>query len=1225
MPSSPTKSAAPAARAAIAALAMACTLGCSAGPEAETLDELAEAAEALGPAPLPPPLLPGFPVQYNVPAELVTGLFTGWVPVTFGIPFPPGDLPATHRRRLWTAAGALDADFEVTATWPDGSTKWLLVDAVVQLTNGQAPVTTFEHHASAFTETAPTEPITSTLLGVNSWQVTAAGKTYQFNPGHQGVGAVELRTVDVATNVAATYRTESTSVDGSVTVSREKNGKVRTTIKVEGPYRSANGTKYGKFITRYRLYSKVPYARVFHTMVWDDTAQRAITSLALVPEIVPGPGATFEWGRDGGSQAGAADAFQTAAGTVTNAAGTPIATRLDGWAQASWTLGAPMKQFVGLRWPWQQFPVRTRVNGGGVHLHAIGPRPGTPMKLGAADVASPSGPPMHLETYETFDSGHINFVEHYNDQAPHVPQVCNPACGAGLVCDHYDADPELECGAPVLHVAENRYHRPLSPRGVAKTYEYLVWPSTASIPATMHGVPPQQRNVFLQTPVYAYADPVHAVRAGLPSPSAPVDGIAFPVIEEAISNVFDFATRQSAVAGDFGTFNFGDLQYEWSPANPARSRAGRYWMNQGKGWSIVPWLLYLRSGDRKYLQNAEMHGRHLMDVDTCHLHNANEDKWVGGTTGYAPFHFGEVAFPGYILNESEYLGMYYRLTGYERAWDVITERQLAALMPPSPDYSSIRGDIAYLDDPLGPLPPNLRFNRQHYHGLGELAALYEQTNNPQLAALAGELVQRLVASQARNGWLPGIKTNFWFSDALLRARRAFPAHAPAIDEVLRKFEEHLGNYLMPSISPIPLPPGAPSMPGTVEGPTSLWTLITLEQGGAGAGYLEVAAKTALAQALSVYPKGGEYRGLTALDIQYLGHQVRGWTATMARLRQLPVQDRPVGAAPMPYFHSGLATHLPVPPQTERAWDGRHVLYVLEPSDTAFTVDLDFSSVGLAHDLLIRIHRPDGVALTPIEAKTDARPVETFTGYPVIELEALSKYQKGVHIPIAADGVQGAYAIEVYSNDLHAAEVPAIWARSSLGKVVHYIPSLVERTDTALCPTPTSCPPNLPGRNTLYQIYKQDGGTVAGGAFGPSHADSGQFWFMPKSAGEGVELGFFSYGLPMSWDPEPAGPFFPVYNPRWQRVVAFRADGTEVGATQIVATDTTDPFHLPVGSACSFEPNAAALHSAVTTNGYWHFSLHTAGALPFLSSTQAQWFDPRPHTSKQPEAFIPVDL
>src|SRR5688500_19559959 len=49
---------------------------------------------------------------------------------------------------------------------------------------------------------------------------------------------------------------------------------------------------------------------------------------------------------------------------------------------------------------------------------------------------------------------------------------------------------------------------------------------------------------------------------------------------------------------------------------------------------------------------------------------------------------------------------------------------------------------------------------------------------------------------------------------------------------------------------------------------------------------------------------------------------------------------------LPIFHSGLATHLPVPPQTERAWDGRHVLYVLEPSDTAFTVDLDFSSVGL---------------------------------------------------------------------------------------------------------------------------------------------------------------------------------------------------------------------------------------------------------------------------------------
>jgi hypothetical protein len=123
----------------------------------------------------------------------------------------------------------------------------------------------------------------------------------------------------------------------------------------------------------------------------------------------------------------------------------------------------------------------------------------------------------------------------------------------------------------------------------------------------------------------------------------------------------------------------------------------------------------------------------------------------------------------------------------------------------------------------------------------------------------------------------------------------------------------------------------------------------------------------------------------------------------------------------------------------------------------------------------------------------------------------------------------------------------------------------------------------------------------------------------------VDLGFFGSGSPMSWDPEPAGPFFPVYNPRWQRVVAFQADGTEVGATQIVGTDTTDPFHLPVGSACSFDANAADLHSAVTTNGQWHYSLHTAGVLPFFSSTEKEWFDPRPHTSKQPEAFIPVDL
>lgn len=86
----------------------------------------------------------------------------------------------------------------------------------------------------------------------------------------------------------------------------------------------------------------------------------------------------------------------------------------------------------------------------------------------------------------------------------------------------------------------------------------------------------------------------------------------------------------------------------------------------------------------------------------------------------------------------------------------------------------------------------------------------------------------------------------WFSNSLTLAHRVFPANAAALFGVLRRYEDHLGNVLIPSTS-------APQ----VEGPSSLWTLALLAQGTGDARYLEIAAKTALAQALTVHTSANE--------------------------------------------------------------------------------------------------------------------------------------------------------------------------------------------------------------------------------------------------------------------------------------------------------------------------------------------------------------------------------
>lgn len=1147
------------------ALLGACLAGCGV-PE--------EPAEVSGSVLIPPErtemaATTRIPIGFSIPREL--SHYTGGVPVTFGIPFAEGALPVTDLRHLITATGdLLDADFTVTATWPNSSpasVKWLLVDALIGLTDGVIPKTYFEHGTHNFAVWPPSQPITVTNI-TDGVRVVANGATYDITKSSQDVGHFELGLKRLgALPVSATYSTEH----AGTAVSVEKSGKVRTTIKLTGTYNPAGGEQ-SSFVTRYRFYSRLPYVRIYHTMVWNEGAAQGISSLAFVPKNAPPANATLAVGMDGTALAGARDLFQESVGSVVTSAGSAVGNRLDGWAEASWNAGSE-KLFVGVRWPWQQFPMRTQVGASLFKLHALGPR--STMSLKVQDQISPKGPPLNLENL-TYGKLSVPLNVGYDLQ-------------------------------------------PLSPRGFAKTYEYLVWRSKTADGGNLHGMSAQTRNAILQTPLYAFADPRHAVKAELPNPTSARDTAQFETIETALSAVFDWVTRQDAVAGDYGAFNFGDLQHHWDAAAPARTpSAARYWKHHGKGWSPVPWLLYLRSGERKYIENAEMHGRHLMDVDTCHVDYAPEYKWKGATTGYlAPYHFGDAPMISRIENESEYLGLYYRLTGYERAWDVIRERAdilVRDVNPPStePPPQTVQEHIDYLSA-SGVTPPNARFNREHYSTLGELAAIYEETGDAALRSKADVLIDKLVDSQAKNGWLPGIKVNQWFSNSLLVAQRAFPARAAELHRVLERYEQHLGNVLMPSIGTVP--GTSVPLPGTVRGPTSLWTLIDLERNGGDQRYLDVAAQTALAQALSVYTElsAQRSRGVTSLDTEYLGHVLRGWTATMARLAEMPAAERPKDVAPIQYFLSDLATPLgPNNDKSNRQWDGRHVLYVkVSQRAERVRVDLDFAMEGHEHNVLVRVHAPDGLLPSQWSFAARTPPTEPpFSAcFGVNDLERLSEYATGHSIEFVPHQA-GAYAVEILSKEDGNCRTGAllelgVWARAtsfdSAGDptpagLVHYLPDLAERTSAGLSAA------------DLYYVHGRNGGTVFSAAAGPSHASSGQFWFMPRSTGTKVSMWL---GAQDGTVPIPKI----LFRPHWHRFAIFDADGNLLKATPVVgekyvdAHDREDLFGLPDGSRLILESPTMALHSAVVSNDQWHFSMQTEGILPFLSATKEEWFDP----------------
>jgi len=111
-------------------------------------------------------------------------------------------------------------------------------------------------------------------------------------------------------------------------------------------------------------------------------------------------------------------------------------------------------------------------------------------------------------------------------------------------------------------------------RGSSKTYEFVLWHDDEALTI-------QQKNILVQSPVLGFADPSFSTLANEPCLLSPVNTALFPEIEEALDYSFDWYTKERAADGDYGFWNYGDIQWQW---NGNEYVEYRYWMNHGKGW-----------------------------------------------------------------------------------------------------------------------------------------------------------------------------------------------------------------------------------------------------------------------------------------------------------------------------------------------------------------------------------------------------------------------------------------------------------------------------------------------------------------------------------------------------------------------------------------------------------------------------------------------------------------
>jgi hypothetical protein len=211
--------------------------------------------------------------------------------------------------------------------------------------------------------------------------------------------------------------------------------------------------------------------------------------------------------------------------------------------------------------------------------------------------------------------------------------------------------------------------------------------------------------------------------------------------------------------------------------------------------------------------------------------------------------------------------------------------------------------------------------------------------------------------------------------------------------------------------------------GRRDGPTSLWSAVTVAQLRRDPRWLNVAAGLGRSRAWVVDDGDSSWRGLNPCPGHEAGPLLRDWTVVMAALAALPAKDEPPGVAPPAWVNA----NLPLSAEDQKTWKARQVLLALKEKDEPIRVDCAFlcHNFGLLEPTpqKVRVFAPDGRLIAEHER----------------DIQVCYDKQRGfetMSIEIPPDGRSaGVYVLEIWTRPL---ALPTV-AVSSTGKLVHYLP------------------------------------------------------------------------------------------------------------------------------------------------------------------------------------------
>ena len=638
---------------------------------------LAEASRPLTKVARPAPRLSRVPLR--IPAA--PGGAREW-PVTVGVPLPQGALWQVQSARLVDDKGrAVPWQAEVAARWSrGGSVKWMLAHftanlgprrGVYYLELGQPeappkPKLSLDLQETDEAFTVTTGPARFRLLRRKFNGMDQAwldrNRDGQFDRGE----AVFVKTPERgAYMVDHTGKSYWSTRDAKVESVVERSGPQVVTLKFEGWHVAEGGAKLGKFIVRVSAFAGQPFVRIMHTFVItadsNKTRYRDI-GLRFAPRL------THFYIGSASSHTGVVRRESDRASLVQVddrrydflTAGRFVrgGTRAEGWVTAANDragMSLLVKDF------WQQYPKEFEVGPNELTLH-LWPAHNPPRRH--------TGDRLTIH-----NAGHLWFAHEGRELDFRVPdEYFDPKKGLLPEITVENAKP----GVPSPKV--------INAIGLAKTHEMML---------VLHGPSWEQAGVrelneAFQFGPAAIVDPQWVCESGVFGAMWPRDEKRFPQAESAIEMVSDKIFRQQKIDRDYGMFNFGDSHHNWY-WQERRWSLHRIWRNTHHGWGRWPWLLFARSGSKRFLDWAARNARHVMDVDHCHYTTPEfvglpwpRGKMVGGICDYKGLaHWASGARLGYNSAADPFLWHYY-MTGERRGYDVALEHGQALLSQPRP-------------------------------------------------------------------------------------------------------------------------------------------------------------------------------------------------------------------------------------------------------------------------------------------------------------------------------------------------------------------------------------------------------------------------------------------------------------------------------------------------------------------------------------------------------------